>query len=233
MDTMTLLTIALVVLTVILVLVGLVALIPAFDIWRHSRRDARKAETSAVRPHIIRATDYGPLLFEEHFRSRDVNWSLPPSATIEKSSLVLPQGTGASPRSADQYADFIFETKFKHINPDGMAEIALYLRYQTPPCPEHNCSIQIWASGDWKTLGSRRIKGDEAPRLLIDTPAPYLYRDGWNKLTIVAQGSRFEIFVDDWFVESFTDPTYTSGTFVLWAQHCAAEFDYVRIYSTP
>jgi hypothetical protein len=233
MDLITVLTVVLVLLTVILVVVGLAALLPAFGIWLSSRRQMRKPESAGPRPHIIRSTDYGPLLFEEHFRSHEIDWSLPATSRIEKSQLLLPQGTGASPRPPVQFSDFIFETKFKHIEPDGLAEISLYIRYQTPPCPERNCSIQIWASGDWKTLGSRRIKGDEAPRLLIDTPAPYLYRTDWNKLTIVVQGSRFEIFVDDWYVESFTDSTYTSGTFVIWAQHCTAAIDYVRIYATP
>ena len=70
-------------------------------------------------------------------------------------------------------------------------------------------------------------------RLLTDTPAPHLYRDEWNKLTIVAHGSRYEIYVDDWFVERFVDPTYRSGKFVLSTHHGNAAFDYVRVYSLP
>jgi len=202
---------------------------------RGGELDLAKDRTDTPTPPrvLLTAADYGPLLYEEHFRTNDQTWHLPRPDAISQSQLVLEQGTSAYPHSDTQYSDFIFQTRFRHLEPTHNCQISVYLRQQVPPCPQWNCSVEIWASGDWNTVGSRRIRGDEAMRLLVDTPAGYLNRATWNTLAVVLQGSKYEIYVDDDLVGRFTDSTYRSGKFILSSPAGAAAFDYVRIYGLP
>lgn len=102
-----------------------------------------------------------------------------------------------------------------------------------PPCAGWNCSIQIWASGDWKALGARRINGTESIRILSDISTVSLSATDWNKLTVIAEGDKYSIFVNNAFVRSFSDSTYKSGTLVLASSTGATAFNYVRVYNLP
>lgn len=192
--------------------------------------------TVVVTPRILVSSDYGKLLYEENFDKDDETWSLEQASIIKDGSLVLQPNTSSSPYSDNQYSDFIFETAFKQISPsEDHPGIAIYLRQQIPHCPGWNCSIQIWASGSWKSLGARKIMGDNGiTRILGDTSAPLLSPTDWNKLTVIATGDLYQIFVNGVLVSDVSDSTYKTGKFAFSSSAPAVTaIDYVRVYALP
>lgn len=182
----------------------------------------------------LKQSDYGKLLYEDNFDKDNETWALQNGSIIKEGTLILQPNTSASPYSDNQYSDFIFETAFRHINPAGNSETDFYLRQQVPPCPGWNCSIQIWGSGDWKTLGARRVMSDGvATRILSDSATPQLSSTDWNKLTVIVKNDEYKIFINDIFAHSFTDSVYKTGKFALASNPGSTAFDYVRIYALP
>lgn len=188
-------------------------------------------------PVALIPSNYGKLLYEEKFDNDTGQWSLARASYIQNGELVIGPGEASSPSINPQsFSDFIFETRFRFVDPKSGFNV--YLRYSYPPClgKTGNCSDEIGVFASIKSVLAWQPNGtDTYPQLLAATYVPQLSANDWNKLTVIANGSDFQVFINSIFVRNFDDnSTYNSGIFVMDSDYSGATaFDYVQIYALP
>jgi len=188
-------------------------------------------------PVALIPSNYGKLLYEEKFDKDTGQWSLGRDSYIQNGELVIGPGEASSPSINPQsFSDFIFETRFRFL--DQKSGFNVYLRYSYPLClgKTGNCSDEVGVFASNRSVLAWQPNGtDTYPQLLAATYVPQLNSNDWNKLTVIANGSDFQIFINSIFVRNFDDnSTYKSGIFVMDSDYSGATaFDYVQIYELP
>jgi outer membrane protein assembly factor BamD (BamD/ComL family) len=183
----------------------------------------------------LTSADYGDLLFNEDFNSNSISirrWELEGSRVENDTLIIRPNGAVYPYKFGDiptVYTNFILESQFS--NPEGSTYMSFYLRFQKTPCS--NCSIQIEVSFSEKTIIGRRVRGATSYEDITTPKSIQIDPNQWTKITIKAEDINYRVYINDVFVVSFTDYTYTSGTFVLDNGSEEVKVDYVRIYALP
>ena len=201
--------------------------------------DIQPTQSFSLLSQHLSSSDYGDLLYEDNFNKDTGDWSLNKGSQIQNGMLILAYQSETHPSWYKNYSDFIFETEFRFIDPpsSGWAALSAYLRYMNPNsnCPgtTANCSDQIAVSSKGTVAVWRPNGTDNYEQLLADTQATDFSSNGDNKLTVIMNGSEYRIFINDVFVRSFSDSTYTSGIVVLTADNTSVVLNYVRIYAIP
>jgi 3-keto-disaccharide hydrolase len=177
--------------------------------------------------------DYGQLRYEENFDQDNGQWSLNKGSSIQNGELIIESGAASSPSRNDQYSDFTFETEFRVDPKEPDYDFSVYLRFSPCSGRTQNCSDQIGVSSTGSVFAKLQDGTENIQQLLIPTRASQFNPNGPNKLTVIVEDSKFRIFINKVFVQSFTDSTYKSGTIVLDADGAAIHVNYVRVYSLP
>ena len=152
---------------------------------------------------ILSPSDYGSLIFEKTFDDND-------GMRIVLSDHEL------FPSYPTEYSDFIFETEFHSMVPMATDFSVIYvkMRFSISPCSgfSGNSSYLIAVSGLGRVVAWRYDCGNKQP--LAETYALHL-PNSIKRLTIIAKGEEFRIFLNGDFVLSFSDSTLKSGMLVI------------------
>ncbi len=181
-------------------------------------------------------SDYGALLYEDTFDQDTGVWSLEKGSQFQNGMLILSAPHAATyPSWHTEYSDYVFETEFQFIGQQQSewSAMSVYLRYSNPPCPgsTQNCSDHVAVSTQGEVV-AWKSNNDNVKQLLANTYASGFVPKGMNRLTVIAKGSEFRIFLNGDFVRSFDDSTYKSGIIVLGIDYVPVAFNYIRIYAT-
>jgi hypothetical protein len=165
-------------------------------------------------------SDYDSLLYENTFDNNPGGMPILPDEELFLSSPL-------------EFSDFIFETEFHSTVPGetNLLEIYVKIRWARSPCPEFsgNNSYIIAVSGIGRVVALRDDCGNK--QTLSETYAGFLL-NSINKLTIIAKGDEFRIFLNGRFVLSFSDSTFKSGMLVVGNSGPLILFlNSIRIYS--
>lgn len=184
---------------------------------------------------------YGRLLFEENFDTPPDSWDLGGNR-LDSGNLIMspnndlvPFGFGNS--EPPVYSDFIFEVQFSF--PKDSNGIEFMVRSQYPPCAGWNCSIVVVTDRPYNNIVAYRWEnGEHGDSIAINysiTPSKInLLPDQWNRITIIANGIQYKVYINDYFIMTFTDSKYTEGTFMLNNPGPSeVKIDYIRFYDLP
>jgi hypothetical protein len=164
--------------------------------------------------------DYGSLIYEKTFDEND-------------GMRLLLAHKELFPSHNPEYSDFIFETEFHQMTPmaTDFAVIYVKMRFAISPCSGFtgNSSYLIAVTGMGRVIAARYECGNRQP--LAETYALHL-PNSIRRLTIIAKGDEFRIFLNGNFEVSFSDPTLKSGSWVIGNDGPDILFlDSIRIYS--
>lgn len=178
------------------------------------------------------------LLFQDNFDDNRYSWLLHPGVWIEGGSLhTLPEEGNETwvLGTLLNIQDFRYETQVTRIDPGAAPQGGPNLRFRSSPDGQqfYECGLhgprgyefevvdrsltpEVWRNVKWVDMSS------------IDPGRTT------HKLAVVARGNTFELWVDDVFIDSFTDSTYSSGEIGLgFPGNTHLAFDYVRVWALP
>lgn len=180
----------------------------------------------------LTSSDYGKLLYEDTFDSDTGVWLLEKGSRIQDGLLALSPSEHTVPSWDTSYSDFIFETSFQFVNTVSTeySGMSVYLRYVL--CASSQCSDQVGVSTKGE-VSAWSHDGAETKRVLAGTFAPDFNSTGTNKFTVIVNKSEYQIFLNDVYVRSFSNPENKSGIIVLDVDGTSIGFEYIRIYATP
>ncbi len=183
---------------------------------------------------------YGNLVFDEDFNSAPDSWDLEGNR-LDSGNLIMspnidlvPFGFGNS--EPPVFSDFIFEVQFSF--PKDSNGIEFMVRSQYPPCAGWNCSIVVVTDRPYNNIVAYRWEngehGDSLTLLPIAPAKINFLPDQWNRITIIASGIQYKVYINDYFIMTFTDSAYTKGTFMLNNPGPSeVKIDYIRYYDLP
>lgn len=219
------------------------------DDWRRAFSSETESPDSpnAIPPTSDPSTDltktailYGNLVFDENFDFPPTSWDLEGNR-LDSGNLIMsptidvvPFGFGNS--EPPIYSDFIFEAQFSF--PKDSKGIEFMIRSQYPPCAGWNCSIVIVTDRPYNNVVAYRWENGEHGDSIALTPIVpakiNFLPDQWNRITIIANGIQYKVYINDYFIMTFTDSAYSTGTFMLNNPGPSeVKIDYIRYYELP
>lgn len=183
---------------------------------------------------------YGKLLFEENFDTAPDSWDMEGNR-LDSGNFIMgstidlvPFGFGNS--EPPVYSDFIFEVQF--LFQKDSKGIEFMIRSQYPPCAGWNCSIVVVTDRPYNNVVAYRWEnGEHGDSIALTSIVPAKINflpDQWNRITIIANGIQYKVYINDYFIMTFTDSAYSAGTFMLNNPGPSeVKIDYIRYYELP
>jgi hypothetical protein len=176
----------------------------------------------------LSSVNYGSMLYEEEFNESTSTWKIAGESYIQDGNYVVAPGAAPFPVQDTEYDDFVFEMDFNYLDPIPVAYLGIYFRETI--CEDKLCGYQFWLASDG-SCGAKRYVGPETTAILLPaTVANSIQPSESNTISILAQGSETEIYLNGVSVGTFRDSTYGRGKFHFDAAVGPIALDSIRIY---